>query len=87
MRGTVPARPNVYDTISMVIEDHQPVNMDRHIPYLCPLTSTFTKDLKLKSCRDVPHQTVIDKIVEQLNNKTMHFYNLPFALDTLSNRQ
>ncbi len=67
----------------MVIEDHQPVNMDRHFPRLRPLTSTFNKDVQLKTRRDVPHQEVIDKIVDQLNSKTMHFYNLPFALDTL----
>ncbi len=87
MRRTVPARPNAHDTIPLVIEDHQPINMDRHFPSFLPLTSAFTKGRKLKTCRDVPHQKVIDKIVVQLNSKTMHFYNLRFALDTLRKGQ
>ncbi len=86
-RRTIPARPNAHDTIHMVIEDHQQVNMDRHFPRLRSLTSSFTKDLKLKIRRDVPNQKVIDKIVDQLNSKTMLFYNLPFALDTLRKGQ
>ncbi len=35
----------------------------------------------------MPHQKVINKIIDQLNSKTMHFYNLPFALDTLRKGQ
>ncbi len=35
----------------------------------------------------MPHQKVIIKITDQLNSKTMHFYNLPFALDTLRKGQ
>ncbi len=61
--------------------------MDRHFPRLHPLTSTFSKDLQLKTHRDVPHQKVINKIIDQLNNITMHFYNLSFALDTLRKGQ
>ncbi len=44
-------------------------------------------DLQLKTRRDVPHQKVSNKIVDQLNSKTMHFYNLPLALDTLRKGQ
>ncbi len=33
------------------------------------------------------NQKVIDKIVDQLNTKTIHFYNLPFALPTLRKAQ
>ncbi len=82
-RHTSPAGPNQHDTIPMVIEDHQPVKMDRHFPRLHPLTSTFIKDVQLKTCRDVLHQKVIDKIIDQMNSTTIHFYNLPFALDIL----
>ncbi len=83
MQRTAPARSNIHDTISMVIEDQQPVDRDRHFTHLRPLTSIFNKDLQLKTRRDVPHQKVIYKLGEQLNCKTMHFFNLPFALDTL----
>ncbi len=86
MRWTAPERPNQHDTIPMVIEDQHLVNMDRHLPRLCPLTSTFNKDVQLKTCRDVPNQKVTDKIIDHLNYKTMHLpfeNNLPFALDTL----
>ncbi len=39
---TVPARPNTHDTIPIVIEHQQPVNMGRHFPRLRPLTPAFT---------------------------------------------
>ncbi len=84
---TIPVRPNAYDNIPMVIEENELVNMDRHFPHLCPLKSTVTNDLKLKTRTDVPHQKVIDKIVDKLNSKTLHFYNLPFALDALRKGQ
>ncbi len=61
--------------------------MDRHFPHLHPLTSTFNIDVQLKTRRDVPHQKVINKIIDQLSSKTMHFYNLPFVLDTLRKGQ
>ncbi len=60
-RWTAPAGPNQHDTVPMVIEDHQPVNMDRHFPRLRPLTSTFNKDVQLKTHRDVLHQKVINE--------------------------
>ncbi len=83
IRRIAPERPKAHDNIPMIIEDRQPVDIDRYFPRFHPLTSTFSKDLQLKTRRDVLHRKVIDKIVDQLNSKTMHFYNLPFALDTL----
>ncbi len=56
--------------------------MDRHFHRIRLLTSTFSKDLLLKIFRDMPQQRVINK-QQQLNSKTMNFYNLPFVLDTL----
>ncbi len=64
----------------MVIEDHQQVNMDRHFPRLRSLTSSFTKDLKLKIRRDVPNQKVIDKIVDQLNSKNYAFLQFTICI-------
>ncbi len=61
--------------------------MDRHFPCLLPLSTEYSKDLQLKTRRDMPHQKVINKIIDQLNSKTMHFYNLLFALDTLRKGQ
>ncbi len=61
--------------------------METHFPRLRPLTTTISQDLQLKTRRDIPHQKVINKIVDQLNSKTMHFYNLPLALDTLRKSQ
>ncbi len=84
---TATARPPTHNNIPQVIEDLRPVNMDRYFPQMHPFTSIFSKDFQLKTCRDVPYQKVINKIVDQLNSKTMHFYNLPFALDTLRKGQ
>ncbi len=55
----------------MVIVDQHPVKMDRHFSHLHPLTLTFNKDIQLKTCIDVPNQKVIDKVVDQLNSKTI----------------
>ncbi len=41
----------------------------------------------MKTHRVLTNQKVIDKIVDQLNTKTIHFYNLPFALPTLRKAQ
>ncbi len=80
---TAPTRPANTNIIPQVNETLQSVNMDRHFPHLLPLSYEYSKDLQLKICRDVPHQKLINKIVDQLNSKTIHFYNLPFSLDTL----
>ncbi len=84
---TVPTRPTKTNSIPQVTETLQSVNMDRHFPLLLPLSTEFSKDLPLKTWRDVPHQKVINKIIDQLTIKTMHFYNLQFALDTLRKSQ
>ncbi len=84
---TAPIRPANTKSIPQVTETFQPVNMDRHFPHLLSLSTEYNKDLQLKTRRDVLRQKVINKIVDQLNSKTMHFYNLPFALDTLRKGQ
>ncbi len=62
-----------------VTETLQSVNMDRQFPRLLLLCTNYSKDLQVKTLSDVPHQKVINKIVDQLKGKTMHFYNLPFT--------
>ncbi len=84
---TIPTPNRHHDEITMVTEQHQQVDMDRHFPCLHPLTSVFNIDLQLKTRRDVPNQKVIDKIMDQLNSKSMHFYNLLFTCDTLRKGQ
>ncbi len=84
---TAPTRPTTQNNIPQVTKTIQPVNMDRHFPYLRPLTTSYSKDLQLKTHRDLPHQKVINKIIDLLHSKRMHFFNLPFALNTLSKGQ
>ncbi len=84
---TVPTRPTNTNSIPQVTETLQSVKMDMHFPRLLPLSTEYSKDLQLKTCRDVPHQKVINKIVDQLNSKTMYFYNFPFMFDTLRKGQ
>ncbi len=86
-RKTVLTRPTNIISISQVTETLHSVNMDRHFPRLLPLSTEYSKDLQFKTYRDMSHQKVINEIVDQLNSKTMHFYNLLFALDTLRNGQ
>ncbi len=70
---TAPTRTNNINNIPKVTETLQPVNMDRHFPCLLQICTDYSKDLQLKTCQDVLHQKVINKIVDQLNSKTMHF--------------
>ncbi len=84
-RTAAPRPPN--DLLPTVTEVIQPAVMETHFPSLRPLTTTYSKDLQLKTFWDIPHQKVINKIIDQLNSKTMPFYNLPFALDTLRKSQ
>ncbi len=70
---TVPTRPTNTNSIPQVTETLQSVNMDKHFPRLLPLNTELSKELQLKTRRDVPHPKVINKIVDQLNSKTMHF--------------
>ncbi len=59
---TAPVRPPTHTNIPQLIEDLQPVNIDRY--GLSPLTSTFSKDLQFKTRRNMPHQKEINKIVD-----------------------
>ncbi len=86
-RRTTPTRPTNANNIPEVSETLLSVNMDSNFPCLHPLSTEYSKDLQLKTHRDVPHQKVINKIVDQLNIKTIHFYNLLFALDILRKDQ
>ncbi len=46
---TAPVRTPTHNNIPQIIEDLQPVNMDRHFPRLRLLTPTFSKDLHRKT--------------------------------------
>ncbi len=67
---TAPTRPTTHNNIPQVTDTIQPVNIDRHCPCLRPLTTAHSKN-----------QMVINKFIDELNSKTMHFYNLQFELD------
>ncbi len=75
-----PTRQTHINSIPEVTETLQSINMDSHFPRLLPLCTDYSKDLQLKTRQDVSHQKFINKIIDQLNSKTMHFYNLPFVL-------
>ncbi len=63
-RQTAPTRPSLINNIPEMTETLQSVNMDRHFPCLLPLCTNYSKDLQLKTRRDVPHQQFINKIVD-----------------------
>ncbi len=63
-RQTAPTRPSLINNIPEMTETLQSVNMDRHFPCLLPIGTDYRKDLQLKTCRDVPHQQFINKIVD-----------------------
>ncbi len=64
MERTIPT-PNIYDnTITILIEECQLVDMNRHFPCHHPLTLVFTKDLPLKTRRDVPNQKVNGTMIQ-----------------------
>ncbi len=61
-RRTAPSWPANTNSIPQVTDILQPVNMDWHFPHLLPLSTEYSKDVQLKTIRDVPHQKVINKI-------------------------
>ncbi len=67
---TAPTRPSLTKNIPEVTEILQSVNMDRHFPCLLPLCTNYSKNLQLKTRHDMPHQKIINKIVDHLNSKT-----------------
>ncbi len=68
---TVLTRPANTNSIPQVTETLQSVNMDRHFPRLLPLSTEYSKDLQLKTRRDVPHQKVINYLL--FNTLLFHF--------------
>ncbi len=83
-RRTILSRPTHINSIPEVTETLQSVNMDRHFPRLLPLCIDYSKNLQLKTCREVPHQRSSIKLLTSLTAK---LYNLSFALDTLRKSQ
>ncbi len=45
--------------------------LNRHFPRLRPLSSTYSKDLQLKTQRDVQSQKVIEKIINYLEDNNL----------------
>ncbi len=63
------------------------LNIAKHFPTITPLLHGHSTDIHLKTLKEMPDQKIIDIIVDQLNDKSNHFYKLPFELVTLRERQ
>ncbi len=58
-------------------------NMHDNFPRSIPLSTRNLTDIKIKSRRDMPNQSFIDKMLGLLNHKSRHFYHLHFDLEAL----
>lgn len=70
-----------------VTEDCQQPNIAEQFPSLQPLLTGPTDKLVMKSRKGLPSQEAINKILDVLNTKTMHYYKLPFNLAELRQQQ
>ncbi len=64
--------------IPLVEETVNVPNMCHNFPRCIPLSTRNSADIKIKSRRDMPNQSFIDKMLGLLNHKSRHFYHLPF---------
>jgi hypothetical protein len=72
--------PEVHEIIS-------PVDLSTDFQPLTPLSTLPSKNLQIKTRKDIPKQAFIDKLLDILNHKSSHFYHLPFSLDALRKSQ
>ncbi|MBL0686765.1 MAG: DDE-type integrase/transposase/recombinase, partial [Sulfurospirillum sp.] len=62
-------------------------DMSDDFPRLLPLTTKQSSNIKIKTRKDMPNQSFIDKILGLLHHKGRHFYHLPFELEVLRKEQ
>ncbi len=65
---------------------HNPI-MGDDFPRSIPLSTTKSSNIKIKTRKDMPNQSFIDKILRLLNHKSRYFYHLPFELEVLRKEQ
>jgi hypothetical protein len=82
-----PTEPDFITTPPEVDERIIPVDLESQFQPLMPLSTLPFKNLKIKTRKDITKQTFIDKLLETLNHKSTHFYQLPFSLDALRKSQ
>ncbi len=68
-------------------ENSEATDIAKHFPTLSPLLDGHGTNMLITSRNNMPHQRTIYIIVDQLNDKSKHLYNLPFQLRTLRNSQ
>jgi hypothetical protein len=57
-----------------VDESVTPVNLSSDFQPLIPLSTLPSKNLQIKTRKDVPKQAFIDKLLDTLNHKSSNFY-------------
>ncbi len=73
--------------IPFVEENIQNPIMGEDFPRSITLSIKNSSNLKIKTRKDIPNQSFIDKLLGLLNHKSQHFYYLPFKLTTLHKEQ
>ncbi len=80
---------NINQNINIPFVDetvHNPI-MGDEFPRSIPLSTKHSSNIKIKTRKDIPNQSFIDKLLGLLNHKSRHFYYLPFELEVLCKEQ
>jgi hypothetical protein len=75
------------EEIPEIEETILPVDISSDFEPLIPLSTEKSRNLQIKTRKDIPKQNVINKLLDLLNKKSTHFYHLPFTLDALRKSQ
>ncbi len=66
------------------VEEHvERPALKEHFPKLTAFSTTNSSNVTIKTRKDMPSQSIINKLLDLLNHKSKHFYHLPFKLTSL----
>ncbi len=73
--------------IPLVDENVEMPVLKENFPKLTVLSTKNSSNITIKTCKDMPSKSIINKLFDLLNHKGKHFYHLPFELMTLRKEQ
>ncbi len=73
--------------IPFVEENVEMPVLKENFPKLTALSTKNSSNITIKTCKDMPNQSIINKLLDLLNHTSKHFYHLPFELMMLPKEQ
>ncbi len=73
--------------IPFVKENVESPVLKENFPKLTALSTINSSNITIKTHKDMPSQSIINKLLDLMNHKINYFYHLPFELTTLRKEQ